>query len=242
MKTCTKCKLPKDLEEFPDNKGCSDGKGSWCRECFRAYNRSYDHRRGSDSNYKLSKKLYVGERRVTDIESVRVIGRRHFKAQQDWINSLKEGSFCADCHSGFPSCCMDFDHVRGEKLKAVSQMLGYSRDRILLEIAKCELVCSCCHRVRTSNRKVSSGFTTRQQIFYLNLAELKSNPCRDCGGTFPPVAMDFDHVRGVKVTDLARMSQMSWDLVLDEVAKCDLVCANCHRVRTQSRRSMGEAA
>lgn len=45
---------------------------------------------------------------------------------------------------------MDFDHQR-DKLKAVSQMAqnGYGEERILKEIAKCEIVCAVCHRIRT---------------------------------------------------------------------------------------------
>lgn len=67
--------------------------------------------------------------------------------------------------------------------------------------------------------------------------KLKASPCVDCGGSFPPVAMDFDHVRGTKKFNIAKIggSQMSTEVLLEEVAKCELVCANCHRVRTQQR-------
>lgn len=45
---------------------------------------------------------------------------------------------------------MDFDHVRGRKLKAVGQLLtSRSLDVIRREIAKCDLVCAICHRKRT---------------------------------------------------------------------------------------------
>lgn len=66
---------------------------------------------------------------------------------------------------------------------------------------------------------------------------LKSGPCTDCGQKFPPVAMDFDHVRGAKAKSVATMVSAGYklDLILEEIAKCDLVCACCHRVRTSSR-------
>jgi hypothetical protein len=69
------------------------------------------------------------------------------------------------------------------------------------------------------------------------IAELKSAPCLDCGGRFPPFVMDFDHVRGTKVGIISRMStgRMAVRRMLDEVEKCDLVCSNCHRLRTQRR-------
>ena len=46
---------------------------------------------------------------------------------------------------------MDFDHVKGNKDRAISVMVGQkvSKDRILREIEKCELVCANCHRLRT---------------------------------------------------------------------------------------------
>lgn len=54
----------------------------------------------------------------------------------------------------------------------------------------------------------------------------------DCGGTFPPECMDFDHVRGEKSFNVGENFYISESKLLAEVAKCDLVCANCHRIRT----------
>lgn len=70
------------------------------------------------------------------------------------------------------------------------------------------------------------------------ISELKKVPCVDCGGQFPACAMDFDHVVGVKKKDVSRLidSHHSLETVLAEVDKCELVCANCHRVRTENRR------
>jgi hypothetical protein len=64
--------------------------------------------------------------------------------------------------------------------------------------------------------------------------EMKSQPCMDCGGTFPPVCMDYDHVRGEKRRSVTRMIHELYSRasILEEIAKCDLVCSNCHRIRT----------
>lgn len=67
------------------------------------------------------------------------------------------------------------------------------------------------------------------------LAELKSAPCADCGQRFPPEAMDFDHI-GDKRDNISRLLASVGDTaLLDELAKCEVVCANCHRVRTAER-------
>ena len=69
------------------------------------------------------------------------------------------------------------------------------------------------------------------------LRECKSRPCADCGGDFPFYVMDFDHREGEEKTAHVAMlvNMMSIERLLNEIAKCDLVCANCHRVRTYKR-------
>lgn len=79
------------------------------------------------------------------------------------------------------------------------------------------------------------GPTRQAVVDYVN--DLKNNPCLDCGGSFPLECMDFDHVRGVKVAGISALvgRAKSMELVIAEVAKCELVCANCHRIRTRKR-------
>ena len=69
----------------------------------------------------------------------------------------------------------------------------------------------------------------------------KSCPCKDCGVQYPPWVMEFDHVRGVKRYNLSKLSrcQASWKTIDDEIAKCEVVCANCHRDRTYRRLENG---
>ena len=74
----------------------------------------------------------------------------------------------------------------------------------------------------------------RKKQAYLN--ELKSKPCMDCGNTFPPECMDFDHVRGTKFKGVGLLVMYKSEVLEAEIAKCDLVCANCHRIRTTERK------
>ena len=65
-----------------------------------------------------------------------------------------------------------------------------------------------------------------------------TTPCMDCGQQFPWFAMDFDHRPDeTKLMDISklvnRMSAIS--TLAAEIAKCDIVCAVCHRIRTFSR-------
>jgi hypothetical protein len=65
--------------------------------------------------------------------------------------------------------------------------------------------------------------------------ELKSRPCVDCGVRYPPYVMDFDHVRGEKSLNLSRLrnSRLAWSRLVAEREKREVVCANCHRMRTR---------
>lgn len=65
-------------------------------------------------------------------------------------------------------------------------------------------------------------------------------PCMDCGQRFPAVAMDFDHRPGVdklsEVASLVGFLTVTWSRIQAEINKCDLVCSNCHRLRTFTRK------
>ncbi len=67
------------------------------------------------------------------------------------------------------------------------------------------------------------------------IAGLKAKPCMDCRKLFPAVCMDFDHVRGQKLFQVSECRR-SLEAILAEIAKCDLVCSNCHRIRHEMRR------
>ena len=66
------------------------------------------------------------------------------------------------------------------------------------------------------------------------LDKLKSVPCADCGQCYPSCVMDFDHrdptAKRFNVSEAVRARA-----VLEEAAKCDVVCANCHRLRTHTK-------
>jgi hypothetical protein len=66
----------------------------------------------------------------------------------------------------------------------------------------------------------------------------KDGPCIDCGGRFHHQAMHFDHRHpDLKDFIVSSASLRPRELVIAEIAKCDLICANCHAVRTWMRRN-----
>ncbi len=69
----------------------------------------------------------------------------------------------------------------------------------------------------------------------LLLDQIKNVRCYDCDVRYPPFVMQFDHVRRKKLFNVGDCLSRSWESILREIAKCDIVCANCHAVRTWIR-------
>lgn len=70
----------------------------------------------------------------------------------------------------------------------------------------------------------------------------ESTPCTDCKRFFPHYVMEYDHVpeRGEKRVNVAVMAgtrKLTAATLVAEMKKCDLVCANCHAIRTHNRRN-----
>lgn len=76
--------------------------------------------------------------------------------------------------------------------------------------------------------------TLEIQIWY---EAIKSNPCTDCGNKFPTCCMDFDHISEDKTAKIGQLATHCTDkqIIQEEIDKCELVCANCHRIRTSRR-------
>jgi hypothetical protein len=63
------------------------------------------------------------------------------------------------------------------------------------------------------------------------LTEQKDRPCGRCGGRFPAYVMDFHHRdSATKLFTVGRTATRGYDGLVAEIAKCDLFCANCHRI------------
>lgn len=107
-------------------------------------------------------------------------------------------------------------------------------------------VCRDCNRSRSrkyyaENKErhravIKKKKTEYKELLYKELwSHFLANPCIDCGEQDPRV-LEFDHVRG-KERNISTMmaSVCSWEKILVEIEKCEVVCANCHRKRTYKR-------
>ena len=81
-------------------------------------------------------------------------------------------------------------------------------------------------RARRKRRKAAA------RAFILD--HLRAHPCTDCGET-DIVVLEFDHLRDKRANVSSLMSTSEIWRIEEEIAKCEVVCANCHRRRTARR-------
>jgi hypothetical protein len=233
VKTCSKCLETKVETAFAlETKRGKAVRRPDCKECRKAYLRRYY---ASNSTYF---EIYRRDNaKQIGIKSVQCHQRAKYE-RYSAIQVLKSNP-CLACGETFPWYVMDFDHRDpSTKLGEISQMVktAVPWPRVLAEVAKCDLLCACCHRAKTYSG--SNVYRTRLYVRNQALVDtLKASPCLDCDRSFQACQMDFDHVRGVKAGTISQMLGLPTAVVLAEIDKCDLVCANCHRIRTYARPS-----
>lgn len=135
FKRCPRCATVKPRSAFARAKNRADGLQSYCREC-RA---DLDHEK-----YQLA----VGRTFPRRTRTVYAYSR------EAWLRSLKTGRPCTDCGRVFDAQVMQWDHLpQYEKIGDIAgSWAGRTEQDILNEIAKCELVCTNCHIMRTFAR------------------------------------------------------------------------------------------
>jgi hypothetical protein len=97
-------------------------------------------------------------------------------------------------------------------------------------------------RSAESRQKGNAASREWKRSIVAELAAIKlSRGCADCGYRVHAVALDFDHRPGE--TKLCGVSRAAKDGrredAIAEAAKCDVVCANCHRIRSWCRGDFG---
>ncbi|MCF8784124.1 hypothetical protein [Rhodococcus ruber] len=92
-------------------------------------------------------------------DCARRVMRQRYQSNLDFIRNYKLEQGCADCGYREHAEALEFDHLPGvNKLAHVGEMMMHSRAAIEAEIAKCEVVCANCHRVRTKGRGAANAW------------------------------------------------------------------------------------
>lgn len=227
---CHQCNLIKSTDQFSKRSSSKTGLNTICRNCM-ANNYAED----------LSAQVKIKQRVRERADINRTIAK-------SFIKEVKNTP-CVDCGNIYESYCMEFDHIYGNKVNKISSMVagGATLKKIKEEINKCEIVCVMCHRDRTFKRlegnKINGSTLQlkpnkkRNNSLYEYIILLKNNPCNMCGIKYNHWQMDFDHLKPfIKISSISAMihDHKPKIEILNEINKCQLLCALCHRRKTFS--------
>ena len=124
------------------------------------------------------------------------------------------------------------------EVKPFGEFHHYSRDGHQFWCKPCRREYDRTYHARTAETRRAQVRHRRKRLVGMN-RELKASRTRaDCGGRFHPAAMEWDHLPGTeKLADVATLARTGKTRQFyREIAKCELVCANCHAVRSYERR------
>jgi hypothetical protein len=91
------------------------------------------------------------------------------------------------------------------------------------------------HKKDYNRRARIGGERIRRRISQFIVGYLSQHPCVDCGEN-NIIVLEFDHVRGKKCGNVGNLKTYSLGKVIREIEKCEVRCANCHRIVTHKRR------
>lgn len=156
-------RLKETINSIKSNTPCMD-----CGKLYEPYCMEYDHLK--DKNHSISRMITDGrslnsildEIKKTELVCIlchrnrtysRSNGNKYSNARKKKIEliwSFKDCQ-CSVCGIKYNPWQMDFDHIDpDQKIKNVAQMISHSKENILFEISKCNILCALCHRVKSS--------------------------------------------------------------------------------------------
>lgn len=206
-KRCNQCTVIKQKTEFNSNKNTYDGISFICKNC-------------DTSNTKC---------------------RDYFKClvMRKWLSGKK----CKDC--GISDIdVLENDHINDDKQiqkngNRIQRLKSNSLKNLRNELSKTEPVCVMCHRVRTFRRTSQSNNKRRVKFNkWMQMKKCELTKCANCQLAINEdnsYLFDFDHID--PTTKVDAVSNMCHDLkpmqlIENEIRKCQLLCANCHRKKT----------
>jgi hypothetical protein len=148
-----------------------------------------------------------------------------------FVSNHRKSQHCSRC--GELKQVSDFAWHR----RALGQLDTYCRP--------CRAAYKRAHYVANRQRYIAAATRRKDALIAERTAFLvkffRTHPCVDCGET-DPIVLEFDHIGHKEFAIAAGIRRHSWRAVLDEIAKRDVVCANCHRRRTAVRGGFARVA
>lgn len=145
---------------------------------------------------------------------------------------------------------LEFDHLNPEEKKrrlttgkrmreSIVRAGGFQT--ILNEMKKCQVLCSFCHNTKSFSPVYRKIKRNKRYIQFVMDNKIKIGSCKSCAKKVTDknyCCFQFDHIDPhTKSYTIANMRSKSQDLISAEIAKCQLLCANCHAIKTHKERA-----
>lgn len=131
--------------------------------------------------------------------------------------------------------------MKEEILRLRSEGKSYNHIVRTLGCAKSTVAYHCNNTTKKKNNEKREEYNKRARAKRRERVELlrrykSMKGCVDCGNK-NPIVLEFDHLEGHdKSFNLSDSSYLNIILIKEEIKKCEVVCANCHRIRTNERK------
>jgi hypothetical protein len=156
--------------------------------------------------------------------------RRELKAQL----VAARGGHCEDCGYRASLAALDFHHRDARSKEFALSKFNGSRERLFAEAEKCVLVCANCHRLRHLAEDASARggpVVEFRRRLKARAVQYMGTLCSGCHRGGPQAIFEFHHLDasekefGITQDGVPRR----WEKIVAELAKCVMLCANCHR-------------
>ncbi len=222
IKYCKKCHRNLSLQSFREVESRLDGLARYCKSCDKVISKKYYLRNERAFLVKL-------ENNKNDILNIMTINHKKVKMEIPIVLPWKEK----------PTVYM-LNIIKGEG-KIICKESGATKKALnkirlkIKEIRKEKIVNFKINIIEICSKKKQFKIKFNNWEYVENY--LKINHCADCGEN-NPIVLEFDHVRGTKLYAISELKRKSTNLkkLEEEINKCEVRCANCHRKVTHLRR------
>lgn len=229
-KTCESCGTSFPKKMIIDGKARSLYRRRFCLSCspFKAHNTSK-----SPPGDMTAMDLTERRRRRRNAKTYRSLKKRRLRRKAELVAAA--GGQCVDCRYATCLAALEFHHCDATTKEFGVGNFSGSFERLLAEVAKCDLLCANCHRqhhaLEDANLVDMKPTAVSRRRTKLRAVDWVGGSCYGCDLAFAPQVFEFHHWDardkdfGIATKGITR----PWEKIVAELDKCVMLCANCHR-------------
>ena len=149
-----------------------------------------------------------------------------------YLEIKKQKGPCVDCNNA-DIRVLEFDHIIREDKENDVPRCG-SIEALIKEADKCVMRCGICHAKRTKIQ-LNYGQNKKKYTDFINNIKCEIGGCKQCGWFDKDNlhVLQFDHIdRSTKLFNVSALASSKIEIIEEEIKKCQLLCVNCHKLKT----------